>query len=50
LSSEKLILRKGREFGDGDRVSFVATLFKPCAQYNDFLDKAQLLTQKLLKQ
>jgi hypothetical protein len=26
------------------------TLFKTCAQYNDLLDKAQLLTQKLLKQ
>jgi hypothetical protein len=24
LSSEKLILRKGKEVGDGDRVSFVA--------------------------
>jgi hypothetical protein len=32
------------------KIIWTRTLFKTCAQYNDLLDKAQLLTQKLLKQ
>ena len=34
----------------GVQISQIIRYSRPCAQYSDFLDRAQLLTQKLLKQ